>query len=447
MGAAFRPSKTGSGRSRSAERERLLAAASQRYVPSSVDVCVIGGGAAGLTAAIAAAEAGAAVVVLERGLECGRSILATGNGRCNLANAELTSAAYNQPEFVGDVWGDDPLGDILSFFEESGLAWCVEDGRYYPQSRVAASVRDVLVSRALASGVMLAPAREATALATHRGRILVRFDRLFSGEDTRTVSCATVVVSTGGGAHPIASELGIKVTGTSPVLCPLACEDSPLFELDGRRSPATALLERDGRSIAAESGEILFRGYGLSGILVFDLSRLARPGDRILLDLTPDLEDGELEERASRLASVRGGFSAGLLSGFVDPEIAALVWRLATEGWPGGPRPGSDQEALATACGLVRGLPFVVTGPGDVAHAQVTRGGMATAAFEASSLESRDVAGLFACGEALDVDGPCGGFNLAWAWASGLVAGRSAAHAALGGRRATSSDKASAGPA
>jgi predicted Rossmann fold flavoprotein len=434
MGAAFKPSRTGGGRSRSLERERLLAAASQRYVPSSVDVCVIGGGAAGLAAAIAAAEAGASVVVLERALECGRSILATGNGRCNLANAELSSAAYNQPEFVGEAWGEDPLGDVLSFFEESGLAWCLEDGRYYPQSKVAASVRDVLVARAAAAGVMLAPAREATAIASHHGRILVRFDRLFSGEDTRTVSCATVVLSTGGGEHRMASELGVKVTGTRPVLCPLACEDSPLFELDGRRSPATALVERDGRPIAAESGEVLFRSYGLSGILVFDLSRVARPGDRILVDLTPDLAEGELEERVSRLAERRGGASAGLLAGFVDPEIASVVWRLASEGWPGAPAPQGDEETTRAACGLVRGLPFVVTGPGDVAHAQVTRGGMATAAFVPSSLESRDVPGLFACGEALDVDGPCGGFNLAWAWTSGLLAGRSAALAARGRR-------------
>ncbi|MBQ9007627.1 MAG: NAD(P)/FAD-dependent oxidoreductase, partial [Atopobiaceae bacterium] len=112
--------------SRAQEKRRLLAAAASVRPPSDCDVIVVGGGAAGLVAAITAAEAGALTVVLERDLECGRRILATGNGRCNFANVSLDAQRYNDPAFVGSVCGQTWLGDVLSFFRTSGLRWRAE---------------------------------------------------------------------------------------------------------------------------------------------------------------------------------------------------------------------------------------------------------------------------------------------------------------------------------
>ena len=148
--------------SRSRAREEALAAAAAVRVPVRCDVAVVGGGASGLAAAVAAAEAGASVTVLERAVECGRTILATGNGRCNLMNAELRGPApawerYNEPAFVAAVCGPGFGGDALAFLEGCGIAWAEEGGgRLYPLSRQASSVREALLARS--SGT--APSRE-----------------------------------------------------------------------------------------------------------------------------------------------------------------------------------------------------------------------------------------------------------------------------------------------
>ena len=382
--------------SRSQVREAALAVAAAVLVPERCDVCVIGGGAAGLAAAIAAAEDGASVVVLERSTECGRTILATGNGRCNFSNARLAWERYNDPGFVEAVCGPGFGQDVLAFFEECGLAWAEEEGgRLYPLSRQAASVREVVLSRAARSGAVLAPAREVTGIERDEKGWRVTYD----GAGAGSVAARSVVLAMGGG-EGLARTLGLACAPFEPVLCSLACEAQggvSLDALDGRRAHAAARLLRDGSEVAREEGEVLFRPYGLSGIAVFDLSRHARPGDVIALDLTCGLD----EARAARLVERAGG-CAGLL----DPVIA---------------------RELGDSLDAARDLRFVVSGPAEPQRAQVTRGGLATEQLNPATLEARGLSGLFACGEALDVDGACGGFNLAWAWKSGLVAGSAAA--------------------
>lgn len=381
--------------SRSQAREEALAAAAAVRVPGRCDVCVIGGGASGLAAAIASAEAGASVTVLERAPECGRTILATGNGRCNFSNARLDWGRYNDPGFVEAVCGPGFGEDVLAFFEECGLAWVEEEGgRLYPLSRQAASVREVLLARAQRAGVALAPAREATDIERGGDGWRVTYEGVSSG----CVVVRSVVLSVGGG-EGLARSLGLESRPFEPVLCSLACEAPEgvsLSALDGRRAHVLARLLRKGAEVARETGEVLFRDYGLSGIAVFDLSRWARPDDVITLDLTCGLS----EARARRLVEAAGG-----CSGLLDPVISA---------------------ELKGSLDIARDLRLVVLGPAEQQRAQVTRGGLLTAQFDPTTLEARELPGLFACGEALDVDGACGGFNLAWAWKSGLVAGSGA---------------------
>ncbi len=158
-----------------------------------------------------------------------------------------------------------------------------------------------------------------------------------------------------------------------------------------------ARLLRDGAELAREEGEVLFRAHGLSGIVVFDLSRLARPGDVLALDLTCGLDRTRVRELAD---------AAGSCAGLLDPAIAAAL----------------GENPLDQALDLR----FRVSGPAEPERAQVTRGGLLVNQFDPTTLEARELPGLFACGEALDVDAACGGFNLAWAWESGLVAGAAA---------------------
>lgn len=393
--------------SRSRAREEALAAAAAARVPERCDVVVVGGGAAGLAAGIAAAELGASAVVLERSVECGRTILATGNGRCNLMNARLFGprpewGRYSDPAFVEAVSGPRFGEDVLAFLEGCGLACAEEEGgRLYPLSRQAASVREVLLGRARRAGVALAPGREARDVARAGDGWRVAFGGVAQG----AVEARCTVVATGGG-EPMVRRLGLSCTEYAPVLCSLGC-DAPegisLEALDGRRAHVVARLLRCGDEVAREEGEVLFRTYGLSGIVVFDLSRLARRGDVVALDLTAGMDPA----RARRLA--RAGGPAGLL----DPRVAEAL----------GP------DALERALDLR----LVVRGPAEPERAQVTRGGLETAQFSTSTLEARALPGLFACGEALDVDGACGGFNLAWAWKSGLVAGAAASRRAASG--------------
>jgi hypothetical protein len=172
-------------------------------------------------------------------------------------------------------------------------------------------------------------------------------------------------------------------------------------------------------------GEVLFRSYGLSGIVIFNLSRRAQVGDLIALDLTPGLPTHEIVALADPAG--RGRVTDGALDGVLDPTIAAAVIEQARSGIGAAGRNvthdvGGFTETERVAS-LVKELPFVVTGPAETQHAQVTRGGLATAQFDPRTLAARSYHWLFAAGEALDVDGDCGGFNLAWAWRSGMVAG------------------------
>lgn len=391
-----------------AEQER---AAARVLVPGAADVCVVGGGAAGLVAGIVAAEAGASAVVLERDLACGRTILATGNGRCNFANAALDPSLYRGSSFVDAVCGDGWLDDVLRFFTESGLAWVEEDGgRLYPISRQSASVRNVLLDRARRAGVVLAPGREVIRLdpETEAGPVSVAWQAQLGGEEAHGLAARRVVLSVGGRGTKVAGLEKLPTRASSPVLCPIACEgpEGLLDALDGRRVQCEATLLRDGRCVATETGEVLFRAYGVSGIAVFNLSRHAMPGDVLSLDLLPSLD----EARARKLAR-------NTLDGLLDPAIAEVLTGLTS----------GNEEAISFA----RHFELTVTGIAQPEKAQVTRGGFVTDCFDPASLAASSMPWLHACGEALDVDGPCGGYNLAWAWKSGMVAGAAAAKEAL----------------
>ncbi len=388
--------------SRAQVREQALQAAAGVAVPARCDVVVCGGGASGLAAGISAAKKGARVVVLERDLECGRTILATGNGRCNFANLRLEAARYNDPEFVSAVAGDAWLADILGFFEDCGLAWAVEDGRLYPLSNQAASVREVLLARARRAGVVMACAREVVDVRPASDGWTVRWRDGFGDEKKHEVLASSVVLAGGGKAEGFAA-LGLESAPGEAVLCALAGHGKGPLDLalvDGRRARGRVSLVRDGRPVYSEEGEVLFRAGGLSGICVFDLSRRALPGDEVHIDLLHAVGD----ERLARLTG------AGCAEGLLDPVLCAALRQA-----------GADPVACA------RDLTVIVEGKADEARAQVTRGGIATSQLKPTDLGFIDHPGLFACGEALNVDADCGGFNLAWAWKSGLVAGAGAA--------------------
>lgn len=371
-------------------------------------VAVIGGGAGGLCAAIAAGRAGADVVIFEQANRVGKKLLKTGNGRCNLSNMEVTPDDYNHPDFVEPTLREYFCEELLDFFGSLGL-WTVtdEEGRVYPRSDTAASVLDVLRLECEEMEVGERCSMEITGIAPqgHGFYLTAR-----TGE---TFFVDRVIVATGGGTS-LLRPLGHKMVPFSPILCPLKTDAESIRGLTGLRCACCAELIRRGKSVYAEDGEILFRDFGVSGILALNLSRYALPGDTLSLDLMPELSFDDLKTRLQQ-QRMRRGFDADLFTGIFHRRLGEAIARRAKS---------DDPAELAR---IIKDYRLSVLGPGDTQHAQVTRGGADIAEFDPETMESRRVPGLYAVGEALDIDGACGGYNLHWAFASGLRAGRSAA--------------------
>ncbi len=419
-------------------RLQAQAKAAMLALAPSYDLVIIGGGAAGLASAIYTAEHQVKTLILEKDYEVGRSILATGNGRCNFSNLYLEGKCFNDPDFASITLGATPLQDILSFFRESGLLWAQKEGRLYPRSLSAASVRNVLVQRAQRAGVTFGCCREVRRVAPsvqakhgadrqaatnklwnldivftvdevvgEKNKTAVAISNVAATKQVQTIQAKQLIIAAGRGATQtnLLENLAIPHIAASPVLCPLYCEDTPLMQLDGKRCTAKLSLYKSEFPSVVETGELLFRSYGLSGIAIFNLSRHASEGDTIELDLIPEYSEGEINQRFFELKPAAISFD-----GMLDPAIAQVVQHMASE---------AHETDLVN---FVKHLRVKILGRADLQSAQVTRGGFATDAFDPQTLEAHNYPGLHCVGEALNIDGACGGFNLSWAWKSGLVA-------------------------
>lgn len=309
------------------------------------DVLVIGGGASGLAAAITASRAGARTCILERDVETGLSILATGNGRCNVSNSRLDTRRYRHPDAVREIFGTAPERDVTAFLESTGIATAEEgEGRLYPMSRRADSVRDALLNTCRREGITVMacaepkrhstgptglheftvdqarlplshkPGRDEKARIRNARKALAAADRL-----DRKVLARAVVLACGGTSGASCEILNLPHVAEAPVLCPIACTLPPsgddetggrnlLQGLDGLRVDCMLTLMRDGAAVAFEQGEVLFRPYGISGIAAFNLSRRIEAGDQIELDLFPEMNEQGLTRFLARRAETIGTF-------------------------------------------------------------------------------------------------------------------------------------------
>ena len=417
------------------------------------DVAVIGGGASGLAAAIAAAHAGARTVVLERDVACGLPILATGNGRCNLSNERIDFNRYLHPVQAQSVMGSHPEIDLSAFFESVGIVTAAEDTRLYPVSRRADSVRDSLLGSCSRLGVKMLcgcklltasfdrkcstwsltasiPARPLKAKKGASGASLVRNLRkaLAAAQTTEVEVCAkSVVIACGGSSEELCRQFDLPHIDEFPVLSPVAAsvqgEPNALSILDGTRAHAGVTLRRKGEPLWSESGEVLFRSYGISGIVAFNLSRRVQTGDAVLLDLMPQYSNDELYALLQRRNELLGTFTPSdpsWFDGMLAAPLARVACAICTHAHPGDPD-------VAHVVNILKHLKLDVQGLAEERTAQVRRGGIPLSALTLKTLRLSTVdAPLFACGEALDMDADCGGFNLSWAWLSGMRAGKAA---------------------
>ncbi len=426
------------------------------------DIVIIGGGASGLAAAISGARAGARVCVLERDVEAGLSILATGNGRCNISNAKLDARRYRHPEVVRSAFGAHPEADIEAFFSSLGLMMAEEgEGRLYPITRRAESVRDVLLAACVREGVEIRTCSELVAaqlaeeeadganadgrrweltvsepaapLSFKRGKdakAAIRNARKAAAEAPRTqrvLNSRAVIVACGGASEHVCQVLDIPHQPTNPVLCPIVCrldhaQAPSLDTLDGLRLHAMLTLVHGGAAVAFEEGEVLFRAYGISGIAAFNLSRRIQTGNTIELDDFPAMNTAQLtrvlQDRERMIGPYTGDPS--WFDGLLARPLAEVICKLT----------GNIDQPLTQLSAHLHRLALRVDGTTEHSQAQVHRGGIPFSAIDLDTFAIQSntaTPGLFACGEALDMDADCGGYNLAWAWLTGIRAGTSAA--------------------
>ena len=396
-------------------------------------VAVIGGGAGGMLAALTAAEdKNNRVVLFERQQRLGRKLLATGNGRCNLLNTAASPEHYHgtEADFVRPALEKFGPQETLGFFHSLGLLTVEEyGGRVYPLSNSANSVLDVLRLALEKAGVeqrLACPVRELRRQG--RGYVLV--------SDEGSLAAEAVIVACGGCAgaklggvmdgYNLLKPLGHKRTGLYPALVQLTTAPEYPRALKGVRCPASLTLKA-GETVLAESrGELQFTETGVSGPAVFDISRAASTGGEGLTLHIALLPQGR-NLLAHMLAARQDAFpelpTSEIFTGMLHNRLGRMVVKysgLPMEK-PIGALSDRERAVLTLAC-LDFALP--VRGTEDFDHAQVTAGGIKTSGFNPETLESWFMPGLFACGEVLDVDGDCGGFNLQWAWSSGRLAGR-----------------------
>lgn len=411
------------------------------------------------------------MVILESGKRIGTSIMRSGNGRCNFSNSSLDVTRYHHAPFVGKVFSaldeNSSTPSVLSWFEQLGLVWEEApgtEGLLYPFSKKANSVLDVLRKALDAYGVEICEMSEvlaispcdhsASSLSMDKAETSEQHEAAFSSQETggfvvRGKTCkgeneyqsfeiaARKVVLASGGAtsQNILPSRQISYCSPKPILGPIQAKSlshADLSALDGIRVQSNVKLYRSlsdakakERVIFEEEGEVLFRSYGLSGIVIFNASRYAEPGNILLLDLMPHFTAEVLREMfLKRLEQQRDAVARFFFVGFVvDPLAEALLQAAGIEGEK--ELLSSDIDHLVAVC---KAFPFEMQGIADERTCQVRRGGVQPEEVDFSTLEASSCPGFFVLGEALDVDGPCGGYNLHWAWTTGLLAGSALAN-------------------
>ncbi len=402
---------------------------------------IVGGGAAGLFAAITCAWQGAEVTILEGNDRVGKKILSTGNGKCNLGNMILSKEAYYSRDIdrVEAVLKAFDQWDTISFFQKIGLLLREKNGYLYPACEQASVVLDALRFELNTLGVQVITNVKIREIGKQGEGIFVS-----TGENSHRYFFDSVILACGGRAatqtgsdgsgYKLAKKLGHSLVPTVPALVKLECREDYFKAAAGVRADAELSLLHKGEVVAKERGELQFTETGVSGIPVFQLSRVAnyllREQEEVVLqiNLLPDFSD----EEYSNICMVRELLQEGrtveeFFNGFLHKKLVALFLRIS------GLKPTTkmreaDREKIKIFYELCRDFCVHISGSNSFEQAQVCAGGIPLSEVT-PSMESMKCKNLFFAGEILDVDGKCGGYNLQWAWSSGYLAAMGATRA------------------
>ncbi len=413
------------------------------------DIVVVGGGPAGLMAAVAAAESGAQVVVLERLSRPGNKLVATGGGRCNLTNtldtAEYLARFGKQGNFMRPALAGLNAPGLLAFFKSLGVeTHCADGFHYFPVSESAVQIRDVLTARCRAMGVDIRTGAEALSLRVEEGRI--------RGIETNSglVEVSAVILAAGGCAWPelgsngsgfeLARTAGHSIVPPVPALVPLVTrQDWPRRCAGIVVQGARLRIDLPKASRTGMTGDLLFTHRGLSGPAALDLSgeiarRMEDSGQPLPLRLHLTNEQSP-EVWSGRINGWRTEHPKRLVRNLVSEQLPHSLAEAACGETGIGAELRAADLPKTTARALadwLAGVVVEITGTEGFNRAMVCAGGVSTREADPKTLQSKVAAGLFFAGEVLDIDGPCGGYNLQWAFSSGRLAGRSAAEIVRG---------------
>ncbi len=403
-------------------------------------IAVLGGGAAGIVAAITAAKhapKGVGVLLLEQNPLVGKKLLATGNGRCNLSNVSIAPSHYVSSDMASVKTMLEAIGqmDLLAVFASYGLLTRADgEGRVYPYSNQASDFLNLLLYQLEQSGVTVKTEAKIKTV-SQKGK-----DYVIQTEAGERIYAKAVIAAFGGKAGPqfgtdgfgskFAQMAGLQVQREYPCLVPLKCQKQQIAGLSGIRVKAAASLYDGDTLLAKEDGEIQFTETGLSGIAVMQLSnRMRGKGNyRIRLDLFPQFEKAEVEKLLyQRVDLFSEAPIADCMTGLINKRIAAAVMKAAGVADLNRPTKALSKKELALIADTLTAWEFSELAPLDYKSAQVTGGGIALEQIDPQSFAVKGLPGFYAVGEMLDCTGDCGGFNLYFAFGSGMAAGMSAA--------------------
>lgn len=402
------------------------------------DIIVIGGGASGLAAAAAVAQSDPdrrlRTAVVERTNNPGKKLLATGNGRCNLYNMNIAPERYESENREALCRGVEAVirADQLSFWRRMGMLTTRQEELVYPACYQASAVAELLMAEARQGGVEFLTGQTVVRIGSGR-----RFRLTTDGGES--LFAKQVILAAGGMAAPklggndsgyaLARQLGHSVTELTPGLVPVRCVN-PSKTMKGVRTRCLVSLYQGEELVERRSGEVQFTEYGVSGIVMMQLSNHMAPGKgyTLELDLLPEL-DGEtltafLTEKRNRHPMQQAEY---LLIGVIKSQMAELLLRSCRIDHKKRKIGTVTDEELAQLVQRIKSWKLRTEGTLGWEHAQATRGGVRLEEVEMDSFASRLQPGMYLTGEVLDAAGDCGGFNLAWAFGSGILAGRHAA--------------------
>ena len=393
---------------------------------NKLNIAVIGGGASGLFAAISAKNENTDVTIYEKEKRVGRKILATGNGRCNMTN---TTASYNDYhsldiKFIYPTIERFWVDQTLDFFENIGILWKEEDdGKVYPYSDTASAVLDVLRQKLEKSGVITECEFGVKKIKKQNNQFIIedkngnrkRADRVIIA----TGGMAGAQLGSDGSGYKILEGFGHKITKLYPSLVQIKTETDTVKKLKGIKVNAKVSV-----GDKEKTGEVLFTDYGISGPPVFWLSSYIEGEKEIALDIMPEYSYTDISDMITKRVNTLGDipledFFVGMLNKRVSQALLKHIGveplsRLASS---------LSRKEIQAISSIIKNFKLQIKGTSTWNNAQVTKGGADVSQFNADTMESKLVKGLYCCGEVLDVDGDCGGYNLQWAWSSGYIAG------------------------